>query len=98
MKRRLAIAAVLGVVLLAAVALAFEWQWYCKAPGCGASGTAYYTCPTHGVFSTRAYGTDQRVGPPDRYCPICNQQCSAASAVCNGPSHHRYYKPGWIGY
>jgi len=76
----------------------FEWQWYCKAPGCGASGTAYYTCPTHGVFSTRAYGTDQRVGPPDRYCPICNQQCSADSAVCNGPSHHRYYKPGWIGY
>jgi hypothetical protein len=103
MKRGLAIAAVLGVVLLVAVALATEWLWYC--PQCSYVGTAYYSCPNHcGVISYDAYGTDERVGPPDRLCWYCLEQyqdsvwCHADSAVCHNTPPHRYYAPDWTGY
>lgn len=99
MKRGPAIAAVLGVVLLIAVAVAAEWIWDC--PLCGGladRGTAYYTCPTCGVFSNTAYYTDNYVGPPDRNCPSCSSPCDVDSAVCNGNSTHRWYAPFWEGY
>jgi hypothetical protein len=103
MRRRLAIAALLGVVLLAAVALAAELLWHCPRPDCfGGPGTAYYKCPTHGVFTAVAYYTDDYDGPPDRLCPSCPPDdsvwCSADSAVCNANSTHRWYAPFWEGY
>lgn len=103
MKRRLAIAAVLGVVLLAAVALATEWLWHC--PQCSYVGTAYYACPDHaGVISYDAYGTSERDGPPDRLCWYCLEQYQdsvwiyADSALCSNTPPHRYYAPDWYGY
>jgi len=95
-KRRPMVAAALGVVLLLAVALAYEWLWHCKS--CNYQGTAFYTCAGDGVFSATAYGTSERAGPPDRLCPGCGQRYSADSAVCSGPSPHRYYYPGWVNY
>jgi len=102
MKRRLTIAAVLGVVLLAAVALAAEWLWHCH---CGCLGTAYYACPSEDtVFSDSiADYTDDYVGPPDRLCPFCSPGvlCDADSVVCdaNPPNpKHRFYAPFWEGY
>ena len=101
MRRWLTIAAVLGVVLLVAVALADQWIWDC--PLCGGPadrGIAYYTCPTCGVFSTTAWYTDDYVGPPKRICTICalGDSCVADSAVCNSDSTHRWYPPFWNGY
>ena len=102
MKRGLAIAAVLGVVLLVAVVLAYEWLWFCpKCPSPGTGGTAYYTCTTHGVFSADAYQTDNNYGPPVRVCPSClpdSVWCYADSAVCRGNPPHRFYKPLWTDY
>jgi len=102
-RRRLAIAAVLGVTLVATVALAAEWVWHC--PLCSGEenlGTAYYACPSEDtVFSDSiADYTDDYVGPPDRLCPFCSPGvlCDADSAVCNGNPTHRWYAPFWEGY
>ncbi len=98
-KRSLTIAAVLGVVLLVAVVLAAEGVWDCPlCLGLYDPGTAYYTCPTHGVFPAPAYWTDEYTGPPDRVCPFCSTSCDADSAVCNTNSSHRWYAPFWQGY
>jgi len=98
-RRRLTIAAVLGIVLLIAVALAGEWLWHCPVLGCGSLGTAYYTCPSCGVFSVEAWYTDHETGPPDRVCPSCSTTAwEADSAVCNTIGAHRWYHPFWDGY
>jgi hypothetical protein len=98
-RRRLTMVAVLGVVLLVAVALAAEWIWDCPTCiGPADRGTAYYTCTSHGVFSDTAYCTDDYVGPPDRICPSCGSPCDADSAVCNTNGSHRWYAPFWDGY
>jgi len=97
---RHAIAAMLGVTLVATVALAAEWIWYCPRECIGASlGTAYYDCPQDGVFTKVAYYTDDDLGPPDRLCPTDSvTMCHADSVVCNANSAHRWYAPLWEGY
>ncbi len=96
MKRRLVVAAALGVALIVAVVLAYT-LWHCGI--CGWEGRAHYTCPTHGWFATPAYDPEGgNPGPPDHICPKCSTMCPADSAVCSGPLRHRYYPPSWSGY
>ena len=100
MRSRLAMAALLGVVLLAAVVLAAEWIWSCPRMDCfGSPGTAYYACPScDTVFTKVAYYTDDYLGPPDRECPKCHSMCDADSAVCDANGAHRWYAPFWESY
>ncbi|HTW92346.1 MAG TPA: hypothetical protein VMH22_11625 [bacterium] len=96
MRSRVLAAVALGVVLMAGVMVAGDYVWHCML--CGSPGTAYYTCPTHGVFTAPAYYTDRHVGPPERPCPQDSVLYSADSAVCSGLAHHRFYAPNWSGY
>jgi len=94
-KRTLAIAIGLGVVLLVAVALAYN-TWYCRR--CGAEGKAFYHC-TDWQWDQPAETWPGHLGPPPKPCPACGDTCLADSAWCRGATTHKYYaSQNWAGY
>ena len=95
-KRTLAIAIGLGVVLLVAVALAYA-TWYCPVPGCGAEGKAFYYCSPCNHYWNQPAETGPTPGPPQQLCSGCDERRAAYAAVCHGDPAHWYYPP-WNGY
>jgi hypothetical protein len=69
-RRTLGLAIGLMVVLLVAVALAYD-TWYC--PQCSGQGKAFYHCTHAGCLWRwdQPAETWQLPGPPPKYCPIC---------------------------
>jgi len=99
MRRSLTIAIGLVVVLLVAVALAYD-TWYCQYDS--TDGKAFYHCTRPGClwrWDQPAEIWPGHFGPPPKICPNCGTQtCYSDSAWCHHDPPHRYYPPSWYGY
>ena len=113
MKRTLALAVALSVMLLASTASAVNWvTWYCPIPypdppppTCDSLGKVHYTCDQLHYFSTLAtVDSDGDIpGPPTGVqCPACGlpNPTDPDSGTCHNFAWgpHKYYPPFWYGY
>jgi hypothetical protein len=111
-KRLLAIAMGLSLMLLVSTASAVNWvTWRCPyppgpppPPNCDCLGKVHYTCDQGHFFARLALvdADGDSLGPPTGVlCPSCPlpNPTDPDSVVCQNPmGHHRYYAPYWIGY
>jgi len=110
-KRLLAIAMGLSLMLLVSTASAVNWvTWHCPyppgpppPPNCDSLGKTHFTCD-QGHFFARLALVDAdggSLGPRAQYCPTCGfpNLTEPDSVLCQNPmGQHRYYAPNWVGY
>ena len=111
MKRLLAIAMGLSLMLLVSTASAVNWvTWHCPyplgpppPPNCDCLGKAHFTCNQGHFFAKLALvnADGDSLGPRREVCPTCGftNWTVPDSVLCQNPmGQHRYYAPNWVGY